>query len=171
MKIIIGIETQPSFPLEDLSDKNAETLELLLSNKLIVSEFHDVAEKSAWAFKVGHPATTHCAGRLYDGAYIEAVSHGAAVLEAMNTAVVGVAASEADMFRVNSSAHDLISHASEGRLRGHSLAALDDFRDQMPLTAEVVGSASRRFFGALTDYAILGAALERRIVVDSVVFS
>lgn len=168
MAIITGLEPQPGFPLEDLSDKNASTLELLLANKLIVDEWHDVAENIAWAFRVGHPAAVRGAERIYDGAHVEAVSHGVAVLEAMNTAVIGSVASDADMFRVNASAHDLISNASEGRLRGHSIAAIQDFREEMPRTAEVVQSTSRRFFGSLTEYAILGAALERRIVLDSV---
>lgn len=54
--LMTGTEAQPEFPAEDLTDKNAEALELMMANLQIVQDMHTVAERHAWAFRVGHPA-------------------------------------------------------------------------------------------------------------------
>ena len=87
------------------------------------------------------------------------------VFEAMTVAVTGLAVTN-NMLNVNSRAARLFGHTDEGALRTHMLGVVEDFRVELPRTAEVIISASRRFVGHLTDYALLGAALERHIALD-----
>lgn len=167
MNLPLSLRIQPEFPLVDLTDPNAEFLELLLANEHVVKKGHELAENFNWVYRVGHPAVMHSAERMLDGTYISAVSHGVAVLEAMSSAVSGTCTADADKFMFNVKAYEMIRDASEGGLRGKSIDTLQGFREQMPRATEVIGSTSQRLFGPLTEYAILGAALERQIIVDS----
>lgn len=168
MKILTGIGAQPNFPAEDLTDENASVLELLLGNSLVVQQGHDQAERHNWVFRIGHPTAVRSAQRLYDGSYIDAVEHGVAVFEAMNVAVVGMHAAQTDVFKVNSNAYDLLAGFSDGRLRNETIDALQQFMEDLPRTAEVIASTSRRYVGPLTDYALLGASIEQKMILDSI---
>jgi hypothetical protein len=57
MTLVVGLEAQPLFPFEDLNNRNAGLLEVMLANQLFVSAGHTAAEQTRWAFRVGHPAT------------------------------------------------------------------------------------------------------------------
>ena len=168
MNLVVGLEAQPEFPQQDLTERNAEFLELMLANHAVVTNSHEFAEMGAWAFKVGHPAIRAGVEQVYDGDRVVAIEHGVMVFEAMNVAVVGLAASN-DMIVVNRAATGLLRQAtSEGRLAHQVINAIDVFKAQMPRSAEVLVSASRRFVGPLTDYALLGAALEREIALADI---
>lgn len=41
--ITIGLEAQPEFPQIDLTEKNAELLELMLANKAMITSSHELA--------------------------------------------------------------------------------------------------------------------------------
>ena len=166
--VLSEIEAQKLFPYEDLTDRNANQLSLMLANKLIVSEGHKAAEQVNWAYRVGHPSIEKGTQRIFDGTYIEAISHGVAVLEAMNVHLNGIYADQSDMLVVNSSAHDILGGATEARLRDHAVSSLEEFKQDMPRTTEVISEASQRFFGPLTEYAVLGAAIQRKLVLDAV---
>lgn len=133
----------------------------------MVAEGHKVSESSSWAYKVGHPAIERGSARIWSGVHIDAMSHGVSILEAINFYLAGIYADRSDMFVVNSVAHDILSGASESRLQGHAFDTLHDFKEQMPRTTEVISEASERFYGRMTEYAVLGAALERKIVLDA----
>ncbi len=142
----------------------------MLANKAIITSSHKLAEMGAWAFRVGHPATTAGASRFYEGDSVAAVEHGVMVFEAMTVAVVGLGASN-DMLKVNRAATKLFSPATrESRLSEQMTNALDVFKTKMPRSADVIVSASRRFVGHFTEYALLGAALEREIALADITF-
>ncbi len=165
--VISSVETQELFPYEDATDSNAQHLSLMLANKLLVETGHKAAENVSWAFRVGHPSIERGTQRIFDGGYIEAISHGIAVLEAMNVYLNGMYADRSNALVVNLSAHELLSGA-EARLRNQAISSLQEFKERMPRTTEVISDASQRFFGPLTEYAVLGAAIERKIVLDAV---
>ncbi|AHB42746.1 hypothetical protein RAAC3_TM7C00001G0909 [Candidatus Saccharibacteria bacterium RAAC3_TM7_1] len=167
MSIITGLELQPRFPHEDLSDTNADLLELMLANPDVVHQGHLQGERFSWAFRVGHPAAVRGSGRIYENdLHIEAIDHGVASFEAM-AMLVGAEISE-DEFTVNANAVALVSQLKEFKLQHYLDFALDSFREDTPRAVEVVNLASRRFYGALTSYALLGAAIARQFELDAI---
>ena len=169
MKIYTGPEAQPGFPEDDLSDKNADALELLLANKLVVQQSHTAAEQAEWAFCVGHPAAVEGGSSAVDieGARVAALEHGVMVFEAIAVAVAGLKVTQ-DKLAIN---HAVMSvrGARVGDTIQQVLEMEDQFRDEMPRTVGVIESTSRRHFGPATNYAVLGAALERHIALSQVI--
>jgi len=166
------IEAQPEFPAQDLTDSNAESLELMMASLEIVQQMHHAAEQREWSYSVEHPSILAGTSRLYEGSFVGAVGHGVTVFEAIHTAVVGQSASR-DMLVVNQKATRLFNGSlRENELSDDMIRAVDNFKESMPRTCEVVASASERFIGSyLTAYAVLGAALEREIALDEITLS
>ena len=167
--LLATTEPQPEFPLHDLTRHNADALSLMMANEAILTSLHGPGESSSWAYRVGHPAAVRSSQRIYDGAPVGAVSHGAMVFEALHAAVS--ASSRLDGIAVNKAAIWLTSQATDSELSTAMVDAVDTFRAQMPNTAEVIAESSYRFIGPLTHYAILGAALERDIVITALDFT
>lgn len=165
--LVSPVEPQEMFPYEDASDSNAQYLSLMLANKLLVDTGHKAAEETNWAYRVGHPSIERSAQRIYDVSYIDAISHGVALLEAMNVYLNGMYADRSDTLVVNQSAFHLVAGATEAELRDETLGKLDEFKHQMPRTTEVIADASQRFFGPFTEYAVLGAAIQRGIIIKA----
>lgn len=165
-ELLTGLTPQPDFPREDLSDTNADLLELMLANPDLVHLGHLEGEKMSWAFRVGHPAVVRGTSRLYDDdTYTEAVDHGVASFEAMATMVGSEVTT--DSFTVNANAVALASQLKEYKLQQYIDSALDSFRENTPRAAEVISLSARRFYGALSSYALLGAALARQFEIDA----
>ena len=160
-------EAQPEFPLVDLTKENTNALALTLANAAMVTAFHSSGESSAFAYRVGHPAVMRSSAQLYEGSRIDALEHGIMVFEAINAVVAATEADKLSPYIVQKTALWLDVQASDTELRKNSIDAIDTFKTELPNTTEVVAEASHRFFGALTEYAILGAALERDIVVSA----
>ncbi len=139
---------------------------MMLANQLFVSAGHTAAEQTRWAFRVGHPATIGGAQRIYDGTHIEAIGHGVAMFEAMVVAVVGLHHALEDMFTTNAAAAALLRGGKrDAELQEHMVEAVEQFGSDLPNAREVIVAASERFYGPLTVYALLGAAIERQIVL------
>lgn len=166
MTFRMSLETQPNFPLVDLTEGNAATLEIMLGNALFVEQGHELAERTTFAFRTGHPTTVFSAKQLFDGTYVAAIEHGVTMLEAIYTSVSGGAA-EADTLRITSSARSMLLRAQQNCLLDGALTAFETFRTEMPRTTEVISNTSHRFFGPLTERAVFGAALERQIIIDA----
>lgn len=166
MKIYSGVTAQPEFPAVDLTERNAESLELLLANKAVVAEGHQIADQSSWAFRIGHPAVVEGGSHFVDseGAKIAAIEHGVMIFEAMTVAVNGLRVTQ-DIQAVQQAAL-----STYGGRRGDNtlrvLTSRERFQEEMPIASEVINSTSARFVGRLTDYAVLGAALEREIALS-----
>ncbi|MCB9819797.1 hypothetical protein H6796_00605 [Candidatus Nomurabacteria bacterium] len=76
-ELITGITPQEDFPRVDLSEENAELLELMLANLELVNSGHEMGEGVSWMFRVGHPAVVVGLGRIYDKPeLLEAIDHG-----------------------------------------------------------------------------------------------
>lgn len=165
-ELLTGLTPQPDFPREDLTPDNADMLEMMMANREIVDAGHAAAERTVWSFKVGHAAIRRSVGAIYDKAkHQEAIDHGVATFEAI-AAMVGGEVVHMDSFPIHVTATNLL-HLSPHALGDYHDESLDSFRDNAPRTAEVIQQASRRFYGPLAAYALLGAALSWQFERDT----
>lgn len=167
-KLLGGIESQPRFPQEDLTEDNAALLELMLANPDIAKLGHAKGEQFVPAFQLIHPAALRGTARVHEEpARLEALDHGIASFETLCLLLAS-----------NMNAHPRVAAVIAARFAGHAAAitsveqylygSLETMRDEMPLTTEVVSESSRRFFGYFTEYALLGAALARQMELDAI---
>ena len=161
------LSEQNSFPREDLSDANAEILELMMANTDIRETAHTVAERQSWIFRIGHAAISRSIGRQYDAQSALAASNaGVVTFEAITSLVDGMHRS-GDMRPANKTFLTL-ANADDSGLSQYIDNALESFLSDMPNTKEVVTNSTRRTHGPLVSYAVLGAAMSRRFGLDSV---
>lgn len=156
--IITGIEAQPRFPHEDLTEANAAVLELTLMNAEIVEEGHKYADGQLEFFRYVHPAVAVGVDSLYDDArYAQAAFHGVSVYE---TLAMFVGARWRHLLFLGEGRPEALSVVTSIQSSRNSADdAFSAFRGQMRNTAEVVRTSSARFYGPLADYALLGAAI------------
>lgn len=156
--IITGIEAQPRFPHEDLSDTNASVLELTLMNAEIVNQGHEYADMQLEFFRYVHPAVAVGVDTLYDDPrYAQAAFHGVSVYE---TLAMFVGARWRHLLFLGEGKPEALSVVTNIQSsRNTADDAFSAFRQQMRNTAEVVRASSARFYGPLADYALLGAAI------------
>lgn len=167
MSIITGLEAQPRFPYEDLTDNNADMLELMLANIELVEHGHTAAEDVSWVFRVGHPALMDGIDRVYDAPKVDAVNHGITTFEALSAMVTSETPLTHDFFVANARAAELSAKFKERDLRDYIDRSIEAFQTETPKTTEIVARSSRRFYGSLTHYAVLGAALSRQFELES----
>lgn len=163
-----GFKVQPNFPREDVTEGNAAIIEMMLSNRTLLELGHDRSEVFVPAFQQFHPAVVKGASRMYDeGSRIEAVNHGvlsfemiAMILSSRLAPGIGVPV------LVNSAA--LVYRATDRSVADYAHSAHEAFCSSMPRTSEVISGSSERFFGALAQYAQLGAAMMWQLELDSI---
>lgn len=164
-EIVTGITHQPNFPREDLSESNADMLELMLANQELLQLSHEAVEQLSWIFKIGHRSIVYSAANIFDeDERLAAINHGVVSFEAI-AAMVGGNVMDSNIIPTNREAVRLLQLKTT-RLSNYFDEALEDFRDRTPRTAEVVRASSARFHGPLTTYALLGAAMSRRFELD-----
>lgn len=162
---LFTIESQPNFPIEDLSDTNASFLELLLANREIFTLTHDTAEQASALFRVGHRAIiATLAAHTQESRQISAISSGTAIFEAISAAVrLGNVPSEhnsqyaIDYFVNSEPTLDYLTLLSDIN---------DTFRDEMPRTATVIQESIPVEYRPYAGYALAGAALTRMAEID-----
>lgn len=165
-ELITGLSPQPDFPRADLSDSNAELLELMMANADIVSRSHQAAEQASWLFRVGHATILHGAAKLHDGdERLAAVHSGVSTYEAITAFICG-ASMVSDITVINNNSAKL-RRAGSHEISNYVETSLESFSRDMPRTSEVITASTRRFHGPLTSYAILGAAMSRQFELDS----
>lgn len=160
-ELITGIMRQPNFPVEDLSEDNADLLELMMANRELLQRSHDAVESLSYLFFVGHKSINVTAKHVFDDEQcLEALDHGIATFEAI-TAMVDGHSMTSDSIPLHAQALRLI-HLDRYELDDQFDQSLTEFREQTPRTAEVIRNSSTRFYGHLTAYALLGAAMSRK---------
>ncbi|HRJ05996.1 MAG TPA: hypothetical protein PK096_00290 [Candidatus Saccharibacteria bacterium] len=165
MLLLKEFESQPDFPKVDLTDDNAAFLELMLANGDIVAQVHLEAENTWRVFKIGHQSILRAVPRLdYDSTQDKAIDYGTSMFETMSALVNSKPGD--NIFKISDMASALGGVFDEAWLRKYFLDAYDCFQNQTPRAAEVVRSASR-LNSALTEYAVLGAAISRHFDIDS----
>ncbi len=161
------LEPQPIFPLEDLTERNAEMLELMLANKMALDREHMASEMGALMYRVAHPAIVDTSSRTFDPPYVDAISHGITMFEAISGYVVSSVGQDVDPIVVNFNAKVLMDASNDAQLQMKANESAEVFRDDMPRTTEVIIAGTKRFYGSLTNYALLGAAMERQFQLDT----
>lgn len=166
-KLTIGIIPQPEFPLQDLTESNAQLLSVMLANQAIVHGGHEAAERTSWLFKVGHPALRIAAMRLLtEQRQTEVFSHGIAVYESM-TALIKQDITQYSDFVVNINASAVAGQLPDEKLRDHIDNAAQRFIHEMPHAAEVVSEVTERFYRGAGRFALFGAASARQFELDA----
>ena len=133
-ELITGISPQPNFPHEDLTDTNADLLELMIANHDIRVSSHAAVEQLSWMFRIGHPTILFSAGHIYDeDERLAAINHGVVSFEAI-TAMVGGNAAVSDMIPTNREASRLL-HLETTGLSNYFDEAVDELQAKTPRTA------------------------------------
>jgi len=165
--LVAGIESQPDFPINDLSEKNAQLLELMLCNASLVESGHKGAEQASWVYRVGHPALRVAGGRVLTGSsYTGAFNHGISSYETI-AALLHNVPERCDMFIVNANAVALASALRDDKLLDYIDDAAQKFDHELPRTSEVIMDSSQRYYRTMARYAVFGAAMARQFELDS----
>lgn len=160
-ELLTGLTLQPDFPREDLTDSNADILELMMANLQVVKEQHKIADQLSWSFRIGHSALVISSSHVFEEKqHLAALNYGITVFEAM-AASVGAGIMRSDTQGVIARTHELTQF--DGReMREYQDGASEDFAIAAPRTAEVVKISALRFHKHLATYALIGAALSWR---------
>lgn len=161
---LTGLEAQPDYPADDLTDGNAELLSLMLANDSLVLGGHVQAEASIQAFRLLHPTATTSANRVFDDHdRVAVVDHGVACYEALCALVA--ARAEMDIF-VAAKVCALLERATTGSIETYVHEATEQMCNVLPRTARVIHEASTRRYGYFARLAVTGAALAWRMELD-----
>lgn len=170
MKLLLGLESQPNFPHEDLTDDNAAMLELLLQNEAVLLEGHKTAEAAAWVYGKAHPALRQAGERLEAvEPHLAAFSHGIAAYETVAALVQAkpVPWSGENLLVVESKALEVRTGLGESALLGYMDDASEQFKAEMPNTVEVVQESAKRLQLDVAGYAIIGAGVARQFELSA----
>lgn len=164
--MLVRLEPQPEFPRQDLTESNAELLELMLANLGLVETMHVAAENASWVYKLGHPAMRRAGERLQAlQSKSEAFSHGVSAYEAI-AALLSTVPERCEGLTVNVNAVAIAIKMPEDDLVDYIDEARQRFDTETPRTAAVVDSSARRFFRGIAGYAVYGAALARQFELE-----
>lgn len=154
---------QTDFPTNDFDEASAETLELLVMNREIVSSSHEIAEGVSFLYKAGHVALTATANNVLPTTRAEAVSYGVTLYESVAT-MLRPLTDPSIHNGLNANKAMLNAHL---RLKRRFINELSDANDQflteMPHTAQVVAAGGEREFPQDVSFVLAGAALARQL--------
>lgn len=170
MSLLLGFESQPNFPREDLTDGNAAMLELLLQNEELLLRSHKTAEEAAWLYAYAHPAARQAGQRLSAiEPHLGAFSHGVTAYEAIAALVQAEPVSKTGerLSVVRDSVVSLSVGLGESALLNYVDEASEQFKEQMPRTVEVVRSSAERLQLDVAGYAIIGAGVARQFELSA----
>lgn len=164
---LVTLESAPDFPRQDLSENNAEILELLLANNELVTATHVSVEETSWLFQRSHPSLRFAANRLIEETQRStAFDHGVTAFETI-TALVESSPGPLDIHATINNSRAITHGLTEDELSAYLDHAHQHFVSDMPRTAKVVLDSSKRFFPITANYAVAGAALARQFEIDS----
>ncbi len=162
---LTGLETQPDYPADDLTDGNAELLSLMLANPKLANDGHVAIEQCVPAFRLFHPGAMGSADRVFTGArHLEAVDYGVVCYEAL-CAMVAANKEKLDI-RIAARVCALLERATPMSIETYVHDAADEMRHELPRTAGVIHEASARHYGYYANLAVTGAALAWRMELD-----
>ncbi len=155
---LLFLESQPNFPQEDLTDSNAQILDILLSDPSAHAEHHQVAEQGSFLYRFGHPAlVSRVASSFFEREMIHVYEYGIEAYEAIASLAT---------LRFNRPGHSYeetkLYFSTPQRLTDTATMLddqIDEFEATMPNTSHVIESITKRSNAALAHYAIAGAAM------------
>lgn len=164
---LITLEPQNSFPVGDVSDKNADMLELVLLNLNMVELSHASAENMSYLYKMGHQALVLAAAPFIDNDdRKQAFSYGITVFEAIAALVKPIPDIHGSSYEINLKVLKA-SMQLDRRFVTNASEARDVFSAELPRTVLLVGRSASRFCQTYSDYAVTGAAMARQLEVEA----
>lgn len=165
---LVTLRPQDEFPRVDVTEPNADMLELLLLHRETITLSHASAEHINFLYKLGHASLTlAAAGYLAETVQTEAFSFGISTFEAV-AALVRPSPGEASGKK--SFIHHIVL-TTHKKLDENFIGAVSDarevFEEEMPRTTQLVGQSASRFCRDYMDYAVSGAALARQLEIDA----
>lgn len=162
---ITGIEPNPNFPIDDISENNVSILAVLLRSPEVLRGFHYTAEQQVRMYRLGHSAIRRGIETLFQPEQVRAASVGVAVYEALS-ALVQPKPPVIDETGITylgvypeQTAYELFQYYDD---------ATAIFCRQMPGTAEVIREAAAPLVNHDVHYAVLGAAAARHLELETV---
>lgn len=160
---LIELPAPTDFPTSDIDQATADTVELLVMNREIVTNSHEIAEGTSFLYKAGHVALTATARSVLPHERAEAVSYGVTLYESVATMLRPL---------VDPSIHNGLD-ANKAMLNAHLRLkrrfinelseANDQFLAEMPQTAQVVAAGGERQHPKDVSFVLAGAALARQL--------
>jgi hypothetical protein len=160
------LEAQPSFPEVDLSQNNAAFLEMFLQNKSLVEASHPSAEASQLLYSMAHWAVEQSKDSFNNPDTHASFTHGFTMYEVVSTLVAPtpIVAREQSIFTAT---RDLVNALRGAQMDELLSDAYSEFIQSQPRTAEIIVAAAKRYHAGLTQYALMGAAVERQLELET----
>lgn len=167
MRLIIP-EYQPNFPSEDISEHNAEIIQISLDLQERFAT-HDSLKPQSYLYAFGHGEIDSMIRGNQE--YIDqqiAASEGVALYETVASIVRPVhdEAVHNNRLLVLETAASLVSHIRRSYFNT-TFDARDEFAEKMPRTKHLIAAKAVEFLGRDTDYAITGAALAWKLETET----
>lgn len=162
------IDHQPDFPIEDLTEKNAQMLGLVRRNKQTLVEGHQAAETASVIYELGHRAFRSAFNRLFDNkSTIRAFDNGITTYEAISSLVTHPPSAE-EQAPVILNAFGIARQVSARYFDEYIEEATQALIYAAPRTAEVVADVATDHSSVhLARFAVFGAGMARKFELDN----
>lgn len=162
------LEHQPNFPIEDLSDKNAEYLGLILSNFEMLKRSHQLAEIAYPIFTGTHTPLYRAAEEFYDEpSDMAAINYGIVAFEAMTLLVIADTP-KPDLEALEVNVNGVVNPNNKREVENYFEKAQAKFKGAMPHTALVIEESSSSRHGERYRLSLLGSAIARQFELDNI---
>lgn len=154
------LSPQESFPFEDVSSDNVDTLALLLLNSDIVREGSTMADTNSWLYRIGRLTISSVISHYYDdGAQLNAVHDGIEVFKAMSSLITPIIDDDVhnNTFEVHPAVLQFGANLQENIV--HTTYQATDHFENLPNAKGLVIEHARRFQPGYEDYSVIGASL------------
>lgn len=165
----VTLESQSDFPREDVTENNADMLELLLLHDATIELSHISAEKISYLYRLGHKTLVITAEPHFDDSQRSAAfSQGIKTFEA----IAALIRPDFDISKHGNKPHiDSEIIGTRQHLTDEFMGTVEHVRDQftseLPRTKTLIGQSATRFCRNYQDYAITGAAVARWLELDA----
>ena len=161
------IQPQPFYPWDDLTVENERMLSVILANRSVAEEFHVGFSFETPFIDYVNPLVRRVMQSLYqqEWSHVSDASFHGSMLYEVTAGLVGsraIHASPADIQRIEANIMDY----DEISMKKYRNEATSSLIDEGAYTKEVVNSSAERYYPGLTHYALVGAAISRRISID-----
>lgn len=162
------VSRQPHFPLEDLTQKNALYMDVVLANHSELELLHKIAEKLYPIFIGTHrPIVIASKNAFYDTSRVVHIDFGVRTFEAI-TAQVRAILPTPDFTALHSNITGIVNPLAVDAVVDYFDKSSATFLAELPRTAEVVAECAERY-RMDKSCAVLGAAVARQFELDNVV--
>lgn len=164
------LEKQGQFPEEDLTDRNAAFLDNFLQDELLVNASHPHSEQQNSIFKMAHRAVAAEPNLLDNANEHASFSQGFTYYEIMSELVSPEVKDPLHDHVALVAAESLMVVLRGDRQSKYLMDAVEEFSDKQPQAASVIENAARRVHRDAVIYTLMGAAVERRIELETKAF-